>query len=55
MREVTCKQCGATVEAKDDKALANAVEAHFRKKHPLLPVTDSVIADTVKKSAKTVK
>ena len=55
MREMTCKQCGATVTAKNDKALANAVKAHFREKHVLLPVTDAVIADTVKKNAKTVK
>ena len=55
MREMTCRQCGATVTAKDDKALVNAVKAHFRKKHSLLPVTDAVIADTVKKDAKTVK
>ena len=55
MREITCKQCGATVTAKDDKALVNAVKAHFKKEHVLLPVTDGAIADTVKKDAHTVK
>ena len=55
MREMVCKQCGETVTAKDDKALVRAAKAHFKKKHFLLPVTDAEIADTVKKSAKTVK
>ena len=55
MREMTCKQCGATVTAKDDKALVNAVKAHFKKEHFLLPVTGAAIAENVKRNAKTVK
>ena len=55
MREMKCKQCGETVTAKDDKALVKAAKAHFKKEHPLLPVTDAQIAEVVKKDAKTVK
>ena len=55
MRELKCKRCDETVTAKDDKELIKMVKAHFKKEHSLLPVTDAMIADNVKKNAKTVK
>ena len=55
MFEMTCKRCSERVTAKDEKALLKAAKTHFKKKHPLLPVSDEQIEVAVKQDAKKVK
>ena len=55
MLEMKCKQCGKELTAKNESAMIKATKAHFKTEHALLPVSDAMIEDSVKKNAKTVR
>ena len=51
-RTLACGQCGATVTAADDDALAEAAKQHFREQHPFLPVSDDKLRSIIAEKAR---